>query len=109
MPPLARDSLLELEWIWAIEQHHPVVIRFKNERVAGAQTVPDDIRWVAEVGCDANLQTVRFDNVANWIHSVMRNRKRRELKVVDPEGLPNVGRDNLLSRDATKLSVSMFM
>src|SRR5262245_46045084 len=86
MPFPAHDTLFQGPRIRPYLKHFQIVIRFQHNHVASFQLLYDEFGHVSEV-CDmSDFEAFRLKRESQRIHSVMRNRERGNLEVLELEG-----------------------
>src|SRR5271165_1052526 len=110
----AHHTLLHAPRIRSAAQHLEVVIGFDHQHMAAAQVMPHAGRHVAEIGADANLDTIARKREADGIDGIMRNGERSYRDVADlksaagAEVLPTCNRDAVAGAVASELAVGVI-
>ncbi len=90
MSGAAEDALLDDPRIGADLEHVEIVIGFENQAIGVAQMDLDQLRHVAEVGDESDLDSIGAEREADRIGSIVGNGKRVHFDVADAEALPGV-------------------
>ena len=69
-------------------QHFEIVIGFEHQAVGIPQVNFHEFGQVAEVGDDRDFRSIRAKRESQWVHGIVRNRKRRNFNVAHDESLP---------------------
>ena len=61
------------------------MIRFEQQQIDTLQMDSQRVGNVSEIGCDPNLDALRGQGVADWVHRIVRNGKARDLEIANRE------------------------